>query len=248
MHAVLRTLVISGALSAVAGLNTSCASGNDENANTEIQNSDNQSAAEFQGQQNASTDDKGEAVNNATEGDDTQAESNPPLTNNPVAQGNSTSGGNSANNPLANGGEGVNNAVDSDAELFAAQAGQSNTAAPMNQPAVDPAVNAVVDQVASPLPENTAQAPVAAVPQDLPAPAVASSPQTGGVVLYAREDGVGVYDRAGGGSMISSLEQGDHPLVFSEGEWARTQDGHYIPNNTLSDKGVARLRKAAAWQ
>jgi hypothetical protein len=48
--------------------------------------------------------------------------------------------------------------------------------------------------------------------------------------------------------MISSLEQGDHPLVFSEGEWARTQDGHYIPNNTLSDKGVARLRKAAAWQ
>ena len=63
-----------------------------------------------------------------------------------------------------------------------------------------------------------------------------------------RQDGVSVFDQPGGSVSAYVLEQGDHPLVLEQGDWARIHDGQYVASSQLSVKGVARKRQPSIWQ
>ena len=49
-------------------------------------------------------------------------------------------------------------------------------------------------------------------------------------------------------SAIRTLEQGDHPLVFGDGDWVSTSDGYYIPSQSLSRSPVGRRKLKPIWQ
>lgn len=49
------------------------------------------------------------------------------------------------------------------------------------------------------------------------------------------------------GQAVSSLEQGDHPLVFDEGVWNRTSDGYYVPTRDLTERPIGRSKKRSPW-
>lgn len=68
----------------------------------------------------------------------------------------------------------------------------------------------------------------------------------GGRVKYVLAGGSSLYDRPNG-SVQGPLEKGDHPLVFNEGEWARTSDGYYIPNRDLTNAPVSRIKRKTGW-
>ena len=91
-------------------------------------------------------------------------------------------------------------------------------------------------------------APVAAAPsQAAGAPAV-SAPQPGGVVRYVPTSGTSTYASPTDKSVVSSLERGDHPLVWTEGEWARTADGKYVPASALVTQPVGRTKAPNPWK
>ena len=68
----------------------------------------------------------------------------------------------------------------------------------------------------------------------------------GGRVKYVTAGGSNLYDQPNGNT-AGALEKGDHPLVFDEGEWARTSDGYYIPNQDLTTAPVSRIRRKVGW-
>jgi hypothetical protein len=126
-----------------------------------------------------------------------------------------------------NGGEGVNNAMAVEDEF--AQA--ANTMM-MDQGAVDTGINNVVDNAAA---EPLEPVATSSVPVD-----------PNGRVKYVMAGGSTMHDQPEG-SIIKDLEQGDHPLVFNEGEWARTSDGFYVPSMTLSQDPIPRRKTKAIW-
>lgn len=121
----------------------------------------------------------------------------------------------------AGGGEGINNAVET-GEF-------DETANPVDSPAVDTDVGTADDAAAAP-----------------EAPQAAYTP--GGVVRYVMSGGATLYTSPDGSAPSGSLEQGDHPLIFAEGEWARTSDGHYLPMTSLTNLPVGRNEAPAIWQ
>lgn len=68
-----------------------------------------------------------------------------------------------------------------------------------------------------------------------------------GRVRYVMAGGTKMYEKPQG-QVIKSLEQGDHPLVSEEGEWARTSDGFYIPSGSLTAQPVGRNKIPQNWQ
>jgi hypothetical protein len=40
------------------------------------------------------------------------------------------------------------------------------------------------------------------------------------------------------GPVIGEFVQGEHPLVFQNGNWAELNDGSFVKGNGLSEKGV----------
>jgi hypothetical protein len=92
-----------------------------------------------------------------------------------------------------------------------------------------------------PVPEDTILAPVAETPTD------SVAPKAGGVVRYVLPGGSKLHDRPSGQTM-KNLEQGDHPLVSEEGEWARTSDGYYVPTATLTAQPIGRLKVPREWR
>ncbi len=80
------------------------------------------------------------------------------------------------------------------------------------------------------------------VPNSAPAAAA-----TGGVVRYVVAGGSSLHDKPSG-SVVKSLEQGDHPLVSESGEWARTSDGFYVPSHQLSAQPIGRAKAARSWR
>jgi hypothetical protein len=52
----------------------------------------------------------------------------------------------------------------------------------------------------------------------------------------------------GAGNVVRTLEQGDHPVVIEEGEYARMQNGSYVPLEGLSVEGVGRARSDEPWR
>lgn len=109
-----------------------------------------------------------------------------------------------------------------------------------NQNAVQPNTNVGATDASLGVPDDSA--PGNAVPA-----AVAPAPMTGGRVHYVMKGGASAYDRPSG-QVVKSLEQGDHPLVTAEGEWARTSDGAYIQNSSLTSRPVSRAKSPKAWR
>jgi hypothetical protein len=84
-----------------------------------------------------------------------------------------------------------------------------------------------------------------------PAPAAgqaSGSMASGRRVMYVKVNGAALRDRPDPkAQVLSVLEKGDHMLVTVEGDWARTDDGKYVSMKVLSEKGVGRNKKDAAW-
>jgi hypothetical protein len=83
-----------------------------------------------------------------------------------------------------------------------------------------------------------------------PAPASSAVPimNTSRRVMYVKVDGAVIREKAEAkAKIVGKLEKGDHLLVTVEGDWARTDDGKFISAKVLSEKGVGRGKKGAAW-
>jgi len=66
-------------------------------------------------------------------------------------------------------------------------------------------------------------------------------------VQYVKSKNCPLVD-APGGKVVGKLTRGEHLLVWTEGEWSKTSDGHYVATKHLSKKGVARVRTPATWK
>jgi hypothetical protein len=77
-------------------------------------------------------------------------------------------------------------------------------------------------------------------------PSAAFAPASGGLVKYAIAN-VSIYDGPDG-QIVGSLEQGDHPLVYTEAGWFKMFDGRYVMETGLSATGVGRPRNSGNWQ
>jgi hypothetical protein len=40
------------------------------------------------------------------------------------------------------------------------------------------------------------------------------------------------------GPVVGEFEQGEHPLIYQNGNWAELHDGSFVKGNGLSEKGV----------
>jgi hypothetical protein len=114
---------------------------------------------------------------------------------------------------------------------------QSLSNVPVNEvPAANPVPSNVVPVVEAP-PEETV------VPMETPAVAPASG---NGVVKYVRSP-TSIVDQPGGAS-VGTLEQGDHPLVWDDGQFAKLPNGKMVPSSSLSDQGIGRVRAGHDWR
>jgi hypothetical protein len=108
---------------------------------------------------------------------------------------------------------------------------------------------------ASKQPGATGTAPVAGTPSGdlIPSDAAATTPTptpsaSGRRVMYVKVSGAALRETPDPkGKVAGILEKGDHMLVTIEGDWARTDDGKFVSMKVLSDKGVGRGKKDAAW-
>lgn len=80
------------------------------------------------------------------------------------------------------------------------------------------------------------------------AAASSASYTPGGRVLYVLPGGTQSFSAKEGGAPMNFLNQGEHPLVFEEGEWARTHDGAFIPKTSLTTSPVGRNKPPSVWQ
>lgn len=49
------------------------------------------------------------------------------------------------------------------------------------------------------------------------------------------------------GPVVGEFEQGDHPLIFQNGNWVELHDGSFVRGNGLSDKGVGYNKGRKSW-
>ena len=119
-------------------------------------------------------------------------------------------------------GEGINNSTES--EFVEGEVAAT--------PATDTGVEAVAEE--------------AAAPEETPETEATYTP--GGRVKYIMSGGATLFSSMEGGEPAGMLEQGDHPVVFEEGEWARTSDGLYLPVSSLSTEPIGRMEPEAMWQ
>lgn len=163
-----------------------------------------------------------EGLNNATDED---------FTNN----GGGNQGGNNLFGNKGNGnnlGQGNNNnlGLNPDEGALVNNANADIEPAPnVNQGATDTAISNGTEEVLSPVSRNGATV------------------SGNGQVRYVMGSGTKMYESPQG-QVVKSLEQGDHPLVSEEGEWARTSDGFYVPSSSLSAKPIGRLKIPQDWR
>jgi hypothetical protein len=160
-------------------------------------------------------------------------------------------GGEQSADAAAPDGAALNNAPDesftntepqSDAPVADEPANESTTAALAGDAAATPSPEALTAD------SQTAPAVQAAASTQVATPSAATGPQPGGMVRYVSTSGVSTYASTTDKSVVSTLEQGDHPLVYEEGEWARTADGKYVPANALVTQPVGRMKSPKSWK
>jgi hypothetical protein len=134
-----------------------------------------------------------------------------------------------------------------------------------DEEAQEPVDAAPVDPAAAPAPSDAppapAEGPGVGSTSGPSAPAVPSSigsvPAAGASdasmnsshrVMYVKASGAKLFDKASkDASVVGKLKKGDHLLVTIEGDWARTEQGQFVPLNSLSQKGVGRPKTPAHW-
>ena len=50
------------------------------------------------------------------------------------------------------------------------------------------------------------------------------------------------------GPVVGEFEQGEHPLIYQNGNWAELNDGSYVKGNALSEKAVGYSKGKANWK
>jgi hypothetical protein len=218
--------------------------GFDENMGEEDGNMDgNNMGNNNMGMDNGGND--GEAINNAA--DENFLNGN----NANFADGGNNQGnlfGNNPNNLGGNNNLGQNGNTGLGNNNFGLNAGNQGDGALINGASEDilesPDINkgATDNGLAEPAPDSVL-APVA----ENPTTPSAGGGGTGGLVRYVTPGGSKLYDKPNGAA-LRNLEQGDHPLVNDEGEWARTSDGYYVPSASLTAAPIARLKQPKDWR
>ena len=181
----------------------------------------------------------GEAVNNSTEKDSFGAQGN---TNSALLNSQTT------NQQFSNSSQqSPNVALQNTAPANNATGGAENAAAPTNGAAP---LNIAPANAAAPTnafggvqpASNTAAAPTISSSSPLATP-----PEPGGIVRYVKVPRLDIYNRPTNAAPSNSIQMGDHPVTYAEGEWMKMHDGRYIKSQGMSDQGVARPRKAHGW-
>ena len=121
----------------------------------------------------------------------------------------------------------------------------------------DPVEAAESESVASPAtaPEARPVNSVALPSEPAAMPAASAVPARSGSmmntsrrVMYVKVDGAVLREKAEPkANVVGKLEKGDHLLVTIDGDWAKTDDGKFISTKVLSEKGIGRGKKGAAW-
>ena len=176
----------------------------------------------------------GAALNN------TSGESNPLASPNPAALNSTTALTNPAANALDTGATPLNNSVN-------ALSGQSST----NQ--ATPATNAAAASTAAVQPTESSQSAVPAA-ADTTSARAAASPFTNPQMNWPGKGKVKYVTRnvtrhaAPNGPVVGEFEQGDHPLIFQNGNWVELHDGSFVRGNGLSEKAVGYGKGRKGWQ
>ena len=232
-------------------------------ANTSLNGSEPESTADADAVGN------GAAMNNAVDegasGDNFSAEST----------GNSEFGNNPQNAPLNNTatnenaalGASLNNAPsESNGALNANPSAALNQAAnPLNATAtpLNNGVNALTGNTPeAPATEPTETVPAEATPQtvnpvassDAAGARAAASPFSNPQMNWPGKGKVKYVTRpltrhsAPNGPVLGEFEQGEHPLVFQNGNWVELNDGSFVKGNGLSEKAVGYNKGKKTWQ
>ncbi|MBF0441426.1 MAG: hypothetical protein HQK54_05940 [Oligoflexales bacterium] len=120
-------------------------------------------------------------------------------------------------------------------------AGNQTSQAAISSPATDNSVSGTANQAAA-KPDKSSESTAG----DAKTSGAAS--QTGGMVKYVINSGTPYYKEKSPSNSSGSYEQGDHPLIWEEGEWARTSDGLYLQKSTLSSGPVGRSKQPVQWR
>ena len=239
MYSKLFKLLYTAALVGLTSLwMTNCASDQQQGQDQEIQADQDQEQNQNQNQNENENENENENIENQEEnlGFNNQEENNAQLgqdgegVNNDAANEFADIGDQSLENQMANqgGDQGQN------AQMFANDQG-------MNQQ-MEPQMAGQMDQQM-----NQGNANNMGMEGAQPMQAQTAAPTGGGKVLYVRPSGSQLYQQPGSNSM-KSLEQGDHPLVYAESEYAKTSDGYYVPLRDLSEQPIGRRKTSAIWR
>ena len=99
-------------------------------------------------------------------------------------------------------------------------------------------------------PANAQPAPAPDAKAAAPAPAAAAggpqAPVQGGRVRYVKAGGAQAVN-APNGSPVMTLDQGEHPVTWSENGWLKVAEGVYLPAEAMSDRGVTRIKGPRSW-
>lgn len=156
-----------------------------------------------------------------------------------------------ADDPLAGGNVPLNTTLDSTLNTTATEP----VNAPLNQAA------ASGSNTLTPVTANSA--PAVDAPQSAPAPAqstananarAAASPFNNPHMNWPGKGKVKYVTRqvtrhaSPNGPVIGEFEQGEHPLIFQNGNWVELNDGSFVKGNGLSDKGVGYAKGKQTWR
>lgn len=271
IRAFLQSLLLPVALIATSSLTLRCASdGGGGQQGDPVQSEGSQDGQGEEGQSsNASLNGQGvdttaaaqgESMNNAVEGGSSE--------NFGAANGGNAGalGGNSGND--AELGESMNNVpLENPAALITTPNTALNQAAPLAEtPPLNPtaipttetpptnAETTAIDPAIPPTTESQSPAqPAAAGSGDATARAAASPfqnphmnwPGKGKVKYVTRQL---TRHSAPNGPVVGEFEQGEHPLIYQNGNWAELNDGSFVKGNGLSEKAIGYNKGKANWQ
>ena len=152
-----------------------------------------------------------------------------------------------ADDPLAGGNAPLNTTVNTpanapvNAPLNPAAESGSNTLTPVTANSA-PAVDAPQSALAPAKSTTNANARAAASPFNNPH---MNWPGKGKVKYVTRQV---TRHASPNGPVVGEFEQGEHPLIFQNGNWVELNDGSFVKGNGLSDKGVGYAKGKQTWR
>ena len=229
------------------------------------------------GSKNSEASAQGASMNNAVEGAGEGAGEFAGEGNSGGNSGGNFSGGNNSegnsfgnNSGAGNGGATVTNEnaalgaslnnVEADDPLAGDNAPLNTTLNATTNPPLNPAAESGSNTL-TPVTANSA--PAVDAPQSAPAPAqstananarAAASPFNNPHMNWPGKGKVKYVTRqvtrhaSPNGPVVGEFEQGEHPLIFQNGNWVELNDGSFVKGNGLSDKGVGYAKGKQNWR